>query len=362
MSPGEKAKSERRRDTRLRFEQWARNPLCTANGISAVHGVSMAEVAKREGLKPSFGQSPFAIARGQTFERSLFRNSGESLREALVASGVLPEGAQGFRDFRLTRNGGPYRNLDQALEATVEFLRAVGQARTKKEREALPALLAGPVVRIPGGIMLPEAILVIDVLVLRTDRERPEFIVGEIKTYPDRAGYTDPGELATGRAQAGVYVHGLRLVLADLQLGDRIVVSSEGFLVLTRPGFSRPSVRAGESLEYQARRAERGFERLREIAREMGGSPEPEVVIRRVLEADTSYCEACLSFCDRSPGCYRAALKRGDATVLGDEAPQFLGATGLYRALELLGGAEPSTAAEKDLSRRLQELRTKRLK
>ena len=30
------------RDTRRRFEQWARNPACEANCISAVHDISMA--------------------------------------------------------------------------------------------------------------------------------------------------------------------------------------------------------------------------------------------------------------------------------------------------------------------------------
>jgi hypothetical protein len=39
-----------------------------------------------------------------------------------------------------------------------------------------------------------------------------------------------------------------------------------GFLVLTRPGSNVPSVRAHEDLHFQAERAERAFERLREAA------------------------------------------------------------------------------------------------
>jgi hypothetical protein len=60
------------RDTRRRFEQWAGNPHCEANTVSAVHGIKMADVARSEGIEPTFGQSPFAIARGQAFERGLF--------------------------------------------------------------------------------------------------------------------------------------------------------------------------------------------------------------------------------------------------------------------------------------------------
>src|SRR3990170_3023674 len=101
------SRTHERRDTRLRLEQWARNPLCEANAISAVHGVPMAEVAKREGTRPTMGQSPFAIARGQTFERSLFRDGARRIREALVKAGVLPQTAQGFRDFRQQSSGQP---------------------------------------------------------------------------------------------------------------------------------------------------------------------------------------------------------------------------------------------------------------
>jgi hypothetical protein len=50
-----------------------RNPQCQANVISAVHNIPMADVAKLEGSKPTIGQSPFGIARGQTFEGALFR-------------------------------------------------------------------------------------------------------------------------------------------------------------------------------------------------------------------------------------------------------------------------------------------------
>jgi 2-iminoacetate synthase ThiH len=66
--------------------------------------------------------------------------------------------------------------------------------------------------------MLPEALLVLDALVVRHDETPRRLIVGEVKTYPDRGGYTDTRELATARAQAGVYVHGLDLVLQETSL------------------------------------------------------------------------------------------------------------------------------------------------
>ncbi len=74
-------------NTRARFEQWAQNPTCQANTISAVHNVRMADVAIREGYKPTFGQSPFALALGQTFERSLLWNDAERLLGELIRHG-----------------------------------------------------------------------------------------------------------------------------------------------------------------------------------------------------------------------------------------------------------------------------------
>jgi hypothetical protein len=343
------------RDTRMRFEQWARNPACTANAISAVHGVPMAEVARAEGTVPTTGQSPFAIARGLTFERVLFRREAEALRGALIRAKVLPPEATGFRDFRLRRAGGPYRDLDKARAATASLLTEATAAATPAARAAIPSILAGPVVRVPGGVMLPEAILVIDVLVVRMDRTPPLLIVGEIKTYPDRGGYTDGGELATARAQAGVYVHGLHLVLAELGLSGALEVGLSGFLVLSRPGSNQPSIRANEDLRFQAVRAERGFGQLRDVAKTVGTGVPRAQLIQTICRAPVAYQDTCIAFCDRAATCDRDALKRGDPHVLGEDVARFLGPTDLNRALALLDGTKPKDAQEEDLRRRIEE-------
>jgi hypothetical protein len=336
------------RDTRRRFEQWARNPQCHANVMSAVHNIRMSDVASLEGARATMGQSPFAIARGQAFERALFRNDGESIISALTRARVLPEKAAGLLDLRLRLNGGRCRSLDEALAKTVDFLRDVV---ARKSRD-LPWLIAGATVRIPGGVMLPEAILVLDALVVRHDEKPSRLIVGEIKTYPDRAGYTDAVELATARAQAGAYVHGLDLVVEELSLQAGLAIAREGFLVLTRPGFNRPSVRAGEDLRYQAERAKRGFVLLRKAA-EVLPAPERDRALASVIAADTHYCESCVAFCDRADVCRAVALKTGSAGVLGDDVARFLGRTPLPRALELMEGAKPADDVERDLARRI---------
>ena len=44
-----------RGNTRARFEQWAKNPACRANTLSAVRNVPMADVARRVGYRSAFG-------------------------------------------------------------------------------------------------------------------------------------------------------------------------------------------------------------------------------------------------------------------------------------------------------------------
>ena len=351
-----------RRNTRMRFEQWAKNPTCEANTISAVRNVRMSDVAQRINLPNTYGQSPFAIIRGDQFERTLFRKNGKRLIKALIQKEVLPKDAKGMIDFRIKLNGGTrIASLDQAIEETNEFIKTVANSSAKK-RKSLPVLAAGATVRIPKGVLLPEALLIIDALAIRTDLEKPVLYVGEVKVYPDRGGHTDASELAGARAQAGIYLHGLDLVVEALGVDKKVDVCREGFLVLTRPGSNFPSVRAGEDLRYQAERAKRGFELLESAAESLDKElwaketeEVPDELIAAVLEGETSYCESCLSFCDLASRCFLHTKQNGDPIILGDEVGRFVGNVSLPRAMELLEGSKPKNDAEVDLVRRIQE-------
>src|SRR5262245_34692416 len=148
------------------------------------------------------------------------------MREVLAQAGVLPTVEVRFIDLRLSHNGGPVKNLDDSRQRTSELLTALA---TDGSSISPPLLIAGATIVVPGGVMLPEALLVLDVLVVNGGARPHMLRVGEVKTYPDRGGYTDSTELATTRAQAGVYVHGLRLVLDELGLADRVQVSHLAF-------------------------------------------------------------------------------------------------------------------------------------
>ncbi len=345
------------RDTRRRFEQWARNPGCQANVVSAVTGTDMATVARSEGLEPSMGQSPFAIARGVTFERELLKDDAALLREALERDGVLPGGSVGFEDLRIGVISGPMANLDQAHDRTMELLTEVAELGGSFSG---PSIIASATITIPGQpVMLPDGMLAIDALVIRSGSDGlPELVVGEVKSYPYRAGHTDVSELATSRAQAGLYRHALDLAVHTAGLDDGIKVSTAGFLVLSWRGTNRPTILPNEDLDHQAMRAREGFELLRAAAAglEAFESGTEEEAVQRVEEAEVHYVPECLSFCDRAPGCRKMAEAVGEGNMLGESVGRFLGETAIGRAIELMGGAEPVGETEADLVARIEEV------
>lgn len=354
MTELDETREEARRNTRGRFEQWAKNPTCHANTLSAVHNVRLDVVARAAGLQPSFGQSPFAITRGNRFEAGLFFDDAAKLRQALERRGCLPDQSTGFLDLRLRMNGGTrVTTVDQALELTSAWIRRLATGPTGAE-----SIVAGPMIRIPKGVILPEALLIIDAATVTADVSgRAKVTVGEVKVFPDRGGYTDAGQLASSRAQAGIYRHALDLALDAMGIADDVAIAKDGFLVFTWPGSNSPSVRANEDLTYQAIRAARGFERLEavafELVRDEDFSADNPVLVDRVLQSETDYREACLSFCDLAPRCHQRAIERDDPILLGDGIKRILGDTTLTRALELLNGAVANDDREQDLQRQL---------
>ena len=350
------SKRERaRRETRRRFEQWARNPECHSNVTSAVHNVKMGAAARRENPNaPRDAQSVFALERGNAFEASLINNGAPILLEALRGAEVISPSSNDFADHRTTSNGGPLVGLDAATEAGHEFLRSLADG------DAFNGAVSSLTVRIPRGVMLPEATLIIDVLSVQTVEGKAVIAVGEIKTYADQGGHTHRSDLATARAQMGLYVHALEITLEDRGLADAVSVSLQGFLILTYPGSNQPSVRSGEDLRYQLERARRGFELMEESAILLEGAygdgddTDDIGLLDLVLSAPTHFTDSCIAFCERADACYKKTLSAGDGIVLGDDVSRFLNGISLQRAEAIMSNQQPKTPAEVDLLARLQ--------
>ena len=342
-----------KKNTRARFEQWVKNPQCEANALSAVLNVKMRDVAESLGYRAEYGQSPFAITRGLQFEAWLYKDNAKVFRENLIKSNLLSESDSGFEDLRLTMNGG--KRIKKVEEAIVESEKLLKRLSEDKDFSP-PSIIAGLALRIPKGVMLPEATLIIDAALITKQNEGYQLTVGEIKVFPDRGGHTDPGEISTARAQAGVYQHALTLTVSSMQLKNPPNVNLKGFLVFTWPGSNSPVIRADEDLRFQALRAEQGFEQLDKIAVNlMNNKPEDETdVFNWVAHSRTEYKEACWNFCDLAARCQDLAIKEDRAIILGREAARTLGTVTVTRAIELMDGAKPLTQFEESLAKQLQ--------
>lgn len=344
----------RSRDTRQRFEQWVNNTQCEANTISAVKGHKMSRIAKKEGITETREQSVFAVFRGNEFERNILKEDGKLLVLELEKKGLFKSTEVSFHDFRTKQHGGKIRNHDDSLAEVKKILNSLSKSSPEQN------LLVGVTIRIPGGGMLPEAILVIDALVILKESENKfQVIVGEIKSFPDKEGYTDGSDLSSARAQAGIYVHGLRVFFNECKLKVKLEVSEKGFLVFSITGSNFPSARVNEDLKYQAERAKRGFQQLQIVADEIISLGD-EDIDNRIMHSSTQYNPKCFQFCDRAPKCLEKAYADSNPIVLGEDVAKFVGEIKLTRVIELLEGKKAVDLTESDFLERFYSMELKR--
>ena len=99
--------------------------------------------------------------------------------------------------------------------------------------------------------------------------------------------------------------------------------------MLTKSGRNEPSIRPEEDLEFQARRAERGFKRLRDAAKVL--EPFDPEDLERAIKAGAQAAgrpTALTAWGSVTGGrVSEGAEAAGDATVLGEDVHRFLGQT-----------------------------------
>ncbi len=354
MTPGE-ARAQLRGGLRPKrgpgargLEHMARNPACerlqvlTASGV----GPNMAanEILGERGLE---GQSPFALVRGNSFERSVLAEGGARLLELYRREG-RPEVAAGpFVDLRERVPEGLDRGEQarQRREATL-YLLAGGSRRGR------PALIAHAVL----GVEVAGASFDIEADYLVADG-RGFYLPGEIKSYADKASKTDPADLQGACRQAAVAVVALRQ--ASRRLGRGGFAAAACDLVLRKAGTNWPTLRAmalaGEvdSIERALAQAPR---RLLEAAARAGGASLAEPGVLAAIP--NHYVEECREFCALARHCKREALSAADPGLLGDRAREQLApvASLVQMARYVRGEAAPESDAERASASRLRRV------
>ncbi|MEU6038587.1 hypothetical protein ABZ801_24560 [Actinomadura sp. NPDC047616] len=321
------------------------NPGCARRGVMDAAGVDKDAVARALGFPAQFGQSQFAITRGNAFEAQVKADGCAELltllRDRLGLE--VPEvayddlevvGGNEGRELRYTRTR---RLLARALES--------GEG----------TLFDHPLLRL--DIAGQPAYLEPDVIAFQLEGR---FHVIEIKSFAVIDGQAEPDQVAAAARQSAVYVLALRRLLAELGApADR--VSHEVFLVCpenfsNRPTASpldvRPQLAVLERQLARLTRVDRILETLPDDLTFTPGDTLPEAV--RAVAA--RYAPECMSTCEMAFFCRDEARACGSTGALGRSVRDDLGGVdSVGTALALANGTiEPSP----DLAETAAQLRT----
>lgn len=315
-----------------------------------VNGDHLFDGLKTSSLRMPFGQSPFAMARGQMFENYLVRNDGQVLFAALQRDANFSLPSPRIVDLRkgYPRN---YTGLQLRAKKTKHLLLDI-----IKQKTGAPHLIVGAVFEVPiAGI---PSFLEADAVAAR-DSGYPRIYTGEIKSFPIIDGRIDSQQLGKATDQAAVYQLLLQVTVEELG-GDPSVVSPTAMIITpVNTGF-QPRV---SSLDISAR-VQRTRELLEvvpnldELASKVPASASFETVANKDNDdgqrldtlaviadaAGTRLCSSCMAACSMFWFCRSRAHTRGEVTVLGDTASRLLPGIATMEDVRRLsaGGAAPT--------------------
>ncbi|MGY9069655.1 hypothetical protein [Streptomyces sp. CAS3] len=306
----------------------AANPGCRRRAILDGAGVDKAKLASALGAPSGFGQSQFALTRGNAFEAKVKADGGAELlrlahtrldpgvREAPEAAAV-PD---------LTAQGPEGRTARTAL-ALREATRAGGW--TLLDHPMLALDVAGSL-----AFLEPDAVVV---------HPDGSWSVVEIKSFPMLDGSADPAKVGAAARQAAVYVLALEDVAARLDPAPRV---RHRVLLVCPKDFS--NLPAGSAVDVRKQRAvtARQLARLTRIEEIADALPEgtcfapdrdTEELTAAVAAVPATYAPDCLSTCELAFHCRERARAAGAVTRLGRPLRAELG--GLTTVEDVLAAA-----------------------
>jgi hypothetical protein len=336
-----------------------RNPACARRAVLDAAGVDKEHLARRVGFPPSFGQSPFAIARGNMFEaRVRAEEYVELLRLLREDLGIdLPEVS--YADLGSTDRAEETLPARHARSQS-RLSRAIGYADGERGRcGGAASLFVHPLLRmLVGGqnvYLEPDLVAV--------ERGGTVHVI-EIKSFPMIDGQADGEKAAAAAIQAAVYVLALRRALGRPEL-----VSDEIVLVCPKD-FSNTPAATTVDVRRQILVLEHQLARLTSIDRQLDRLPAEltfdvgrcdGVPVRSAVElADAlghlpaRYVPDCLSVCEMAFFCRDEAV--GRTAALGVDVCEQLG--GVETVTEALGLADGTVAPADDQTEAAAMLRT----
>ncbi|MGM9443611.1 hypothetical protein ACTAF0_25615 [Streptomyces murinus] len=305
----------------------AANPGCRRRAILDGAGVDKAKLASALGAPSGFGQSQFALTRGNAFEAKVKADGGaELLRLAHIRLDPGAEAPEAAAVPDLTAQGPEGRTARTAL-ALREATRAGGW--TLLDHPMLALDVAGSL-----AFLEPDAVVV---------HPDGSWSVVEIKSFPMLDGSADPAKVGAAARQAAVYVLALEDVAARLDPAPRV---RHRVLLVCPKDFS--NLPAGSAVDVRKQRAvtARQLARLTRIEEIADALPEgtcfapdrdTEELTAAVAAVPATYAPDCLSTCELAFHCRERARAAGAVTRLGRPLRAELG--GLTTVEDVLAAA-----------------------
>jgi hypothetical protein len=279
----------------------AANPGCRRRALLDGAGVDKAALASKLGSPAPFGQSQFAIVRGNSFEAKVKADGG---RELLRLLGVEDPGTVSVPDLAAS---GPQGRAARTALALREATAAGGWSLL--DHPMLVLEVAGSPVYLE-----PDAVLV---------RPDGRWTVVEIKSFPMIDGAADAAKVGAAARQAAVYVLALERTAAVTEGAE---VAHTVLLVCPRdfsnaPTASRVDVRKQRAV---TRRQLARLTRIEEIADALPEGMGFDVTERSAAElaeavecVPHAYAPECLSACELAFHCRARAREAGAVETLG---------------------------------------------
>ncbi|MFG2883900.1 hypothetical protein ACGFYV_16650 [Streptomyces sp. NPDC048297] len=314
----------------------AANPGCRRRAILDGAGVDKAALASALGSPSGFGQSQFALTRGNAFEAKVKADGGAELLRLVHARldpGAEPPSGAALPD--LSAPGPEGRTARTAL-ALREAVRAGGW--TLLDHPMLALDVAGS-----SAFLEPDAVVV-----------HPDggWTVVEIKSFPMLDGSADPAKVGAAARQAAVYVLALEDVARRLDPPPRV---RHRVLLVCPKDFSNLPTACAVDVRKQRAVTARQLARLTRVEEIADALPEgtcfapdrPAEELTAAVEAVPAvYAPECLSACELAFHCRERSRAAGAVTRLGRPLRAELG--GLTTVEDVLAAARGETGDPDD--------------
>ncbi|MFI0941346.1 hypothetical protein [Streptomyces sp. NPDC021020] len=293
------------------------NPRCTLRALLDASGSDKAAIAEHAGYPSAFGQSSFALARGNVFEALAKEDGGAELLRLLRETLGLTLPEVGYAD--LNDYGG-----DGRPESRYQYTRELMVAAARGEEA--PTLYDRPMLRLQ--VAGHDAYLEPDLVAFRAgDR----FHVVEIKSFPIIDGQADPAQVRSATTQACAYIIALRDLLARAGIGPQAV--SDDVVLVTPKDFTNRPTAAFVDARKQVATLTRQLSRLERVGDLVALLPEgltfdldldgtrpqrpPAELVAALDEVDATYRPDCLNHCEMAFYCRSRARTGASLDVLG---------------------------------------------